>query len=88
MTRQRPELKPLGNAVRRLREETDLSQERLAHSAGLDRTFVGGIERGERNVSFLAIGRLLTAFGVTWEEFGHLVDETAAASRPKVSRRR
>lgn len=89
----RPELEPLGKAVRLLREQTDFSQERLAHAAELDRTFVGGIERGERNVSFLAITRLLMALETSWEEFGRIVDDVAAelaaeVSKPKVKRRR
>jgi len=73
----RPELEPLGTAIRALRERTSLSQERLAAAAGLDRTFVGGIERAERNVSFLAISRLLDSLGATWEDLGSLVDAKA-----------
>jgi transcriptional regulator with XRE-family HTH domain len=35
-----------------------LSQERLALGAGMDRSYVGGIERGERNITFLVLCRL------------------------------
>lgn len=52
---------PFGRAVRRLRERLGLSQEELADRAGLHRTYVGGIERGERNVSLVNIGRLAHA---------------------------
>ncbi len=38
-----------GSAVRALREKLEFSQEELAHRAGLDRTYVSGIERGVRN---------------------------------------
>ena len=42
-----------------------MSQEELADRAGLHRTYVGGIERGERNVSLVNIGRLADALGVS-----------------------
>ena len=47
-----------GRQVRKLREERGLSQEQLADLCELDRTYVGGVERGERNVSLINIIRL------------------------------
>jgi transcriptional regulator with XRE-family HTH domain len=45
----------LGNRIRAERKAGGLSQEDLAYKAGVDRSYVGGIERGERNVSFLTL---------------------------------
>lgn len=58
----------LGERVRQLRSARGWSQERLAGEAGLDRTYVGGIERGERNPSLLNIHRLAVALGIGIEE--------------------
>ena len=57
-------LKRFGDRVRTLRERLGLSQEALAAKAGIHRTYVGGVERGERNVSLKNILRLATALGV------------------------
>ena len=48
-------LKAFGATVRSRRLSLGHSQEELAHRAGLDRTYIGGVERGERNISLLNI---------------------------------
>lgn len=53
-----------GQRVRARRTELGLSQEALARRAGLHRTYVGSLERGERNVALLNIVRLGKALGV------------------------
>lgn len=53
--------KKFGEAVRRLRESQAISQEELADRCGLHRTYVGSVERGERNVSLVNIVRLAQA---------------------------
>jgi transcriptional regulator with XRE-family HTH domain len=57
-----------GRRVRDLRKARGLSQEELAERAGLHRTYVGGIERGERNPSLVNIGQIVQALGVNVRE--------------------
>lgn len=51
----------LGEAVRARRKALELSQEALADHAGIDRSHMGKIERGERNITFLNIVRIARA---------------------------
>jgi len=52
------ELVRLGNNIRLSRKSKGLSQEQLALGADIDRSYVGGIERGERNVSLLTLVKI------------------------------
>lgn len=54
-------LRSFGQAVRLRRQCCGLSQEALGHIAGLDRTYVSGIERGLRNPTLLSIERIAAA---------------------------
>lgn len=54
-------LKRLGLAIKEKRTGQGLSQERLAELTGLHRTYVGSVERGERNVSAINIKELADA---------------------------
>lgn len=58
-------LKQFGATLRAERQKTGLSQEALADAAALDRTYVGSVERGERNISVLNIVKLAKALGIS-----------------------
>lgn len=45
----------LGIRIREKRKSMGLTQESLALEAGIDRSYIGGVERGERNISFLTL---------------------------------
>lgn len=57
-------LKSFGQILRSERLKKKLSQEALSFESGLDRTYVGGIERGERNVSLINIVKLAKALKI------------------------
>ena len=57
-------LKALGSAIRSLRKASGTSQEKLAHQAEIDRSHMGKIERGERNVTAINLFRIADALGV------------------------
>jgi len=57
-----------GKAVRKRRHKLGVSQEEFADMCGLDRTYLGGIERGERNVSLINIERIAKALGISLSE--------------------
>jgi transcriptional regulator with XRE-family HTH domain len=57
-------LTSLGDAIRLTRAEKGLSQEALAVDAELDRSYVGGIERGEHNVTIINLNKVAKALGL------------------------
>jgi transcriptional regulator with XRE-family HTH domain len=56
--------KEFGERLRKLRKQKGLSQEALALSCDLDRTYIGGVERGERNISLINIYKIAEALGL------------------------
>ncbi|MFI4957384.1 MAG: helix-turn-helix domain-containing protein [Gammaproteobacteria bacterium] len=59
-----PALIKLGEKIRDLRKEKGFSQESFAYEVGLDRTYIGGVERGERNIAALNLVRIAKALKV------------------------
>jgi transcriptional regulator with XRE-family HTH domain len=66
-----PQLIRFGERVRAARVSRGMSQESLAELTGLHRTYVGGIERGERNLGLINLTRVAAALKVS---VGSLVD--------------
>lgn len=64
-----------GLQVRRLREAAGLSQEALADVAQLHRTYIGGVERGERNISLVNIVKISKALGCRPDDLLATTDE-------------
>ncbi|MCP4359783.1 MAG: helix-turn-helix transcriptional regulator [Chloroflexi bacterium] len=64
----KPELLQLGKNLRSLRLSTGLSQEKLAELTGLHRTYIGGVERGERNISLINLVRIARALEISVTE--------------------
>jgi transcriptional regulator with XRE-family HTH domain len=57
-------LQQIGDRIRDLRTKADLSQEKLAFACDLDRTYIGSVERGERNISALNLKKIAKALKV------------------------
>jgi transcriptional regulator with XRE-family HTH domain len=72
-----------GQHLRKLRTNKGISQETLAELAGLHRTYISSVERGERNVTITTIEKLAAALGVTMAE---LMPSAIETSRSKQSR--
>ena len=57
-----------GEVVRKVRTAVGLTQEELADRSGLDRSYIGGVERGERNPTLTVIEKIAEGLGVTLAE--------------------
>jgi transcriptional regulator with XRE-family HTH domain len=66
--RQDPLLVSLGQTIRRIRLEKEVSQEQLALLAEIDRSHLGRIERGDNNVAVLTLARVAKVLGITLAE--------------------
>ncbi|HLP90541.1 MAG TPA: helix-turn-helix transcriptional regulator [Nostocaceae cyanobacterium] len=60
--------KKFGDRIRQLRQIRGISQENLAHLSGLDRSYIGGVERGERNISLINIQKIANALNISLRE--------------------
>lgn len=61
--------KAFGAKLRQFRKARRFSQEQLAFECGLNRTYVGSVERGERNVSIVNIHKFSLALGISPKDF-------------------
>lgn len=59
----------VGLKLKEFRLKAGLSQERLAYKAGLDRTYIPSIEKGERNISITVLEKLSKALNVSIKDF-------------------
>ena len=63
-----PSLRRVGDRIRRARRQRAMSQEALADAAGLDRSYMSGIERGVRNITLLKLFAVAKALKVNARE--------------------
>ena len=73
------ELQHFGAQVRVERERLGLSQEDLADRAGLHRTYLGGVERGERNLGLINVLRIAKALGIDPSALLRVFDQPSRA---------
>jgi transcriptional regulator with XRE-family HTH domain len=68
-------LKELGNRIREKRRTLGWTQEELAAKAEIDRSYIGGVERGERNLTFTMLCDICTALGCDVASLTHGIPE-------------
>ena len=71
-------LRNFGNRVREFRKAQGFSQEAFADICELDRTYIGGIERGERNVSLRNIALIARSLGISTSELMKGIDDNSS----------
>jgi transcriptional regulator with XRE-family HTH domain len=76
-------LKVFGQRIRQLREQQNLSQEDFAELCNLHRTYIGGIERGERNIGLLNILYIAQALNVPPSELFNDFNSKVMATLPE-----
>ena len=70
-------LKVVGDRIRTVRKLKGLTQEQLAEKAGLQYSYIGGVERGERNCSLETLEKIVVGLGVTTYELFRYSDTDA-----------
>jgi len=61
-------LQKIGERIRYFRIKAELSQEKLSFESNLDRTYIGSVERGERNIAVINLNKLAKALNVSISE--------------------
>ena len=64
-----------GQRLRNLRQQRGLTQEEMAERAELHPTYIGQVERGEKNLTLVSLEKMLGALGITFAEFFECVEE-------------
>lgn len=59
----------VGKRIKNLRTNLGLSQEKLALKAGIDRTYLAGIESGKRNVTVISLEKIIKALEISMKDF-------------------
>lgn len=77
----REALQPLATVLHARRVELRQTQESMAFLGGLDRGFVGALERGDRNVGFVKLRDVLAGYRMTWRAFGQALDKADPINR-------
>jgi len=62
-------IKTVGERIRQYRVQADLTQEQLAEKADLHTTYIGQVERGEKNISVKCLKQILNALGIPLSDF-------------------
>ena len=73
MARHHPD-PPYGAALRRLRQDRDLTIEEAARRAGVTANYLGDVERGQRNPTIRVVGRVLVGLPATWRDFAQVLE--------------
>ena len=76
----------IGQRIREYRLKEGLSQEELAHRAGMNAAHLGRIERGEKNPTFESIEKIVDALGITFEELFNFDSSSKETEEPLVER--
>ena len=63
--KEREFLQKVGSKIRQLRIEAGLSQEKLSFESNLDRTYIGSVERGERNIAIINLNKIAKALNIS-----------------------
>lgn len=61
--------KQVGNRIKDLRNKLEISQEELGFRSGVHRTYIASLEMGKRNVSIVALEKIVKALNVSMSEF-------------------
>ncbi|WP_339293436.1 helix-turn-helix transcriptional regulator [Paenibacillus sp. FSL W8-0187] len=64
----------VGERIRQIRKDNKISQEKLGEMAQLQSSYIGGVERGERNISLETLEKIIKAFDMHYAEFFNFRD--------------